>query len=83
MADNQPHDRTADDTTLEELFETVAPPRKGTTGAHVVACNRKEGQAYLLVVQGPEAPVLMNRILDFVEAVYDKTEHPDYGDSGS
>jgi hypothetical protein len=55
--------RTAENTTVSELFKTVAPPREGTTGAHVVSV----GPNYMIVIQGPEALHLTRRVLDYIE----------------
>ena len=62
--------RTAEDTTLAELLETIAPPREGTTGVHLTSV----GPAYVLTVQGPEALHMTRLILDFVEALHEKAE---------
>lgn len=75
MADDQKQTpvqatRTAEDTTVAELLETIAPPRDDTTGVHLVAV----GQTYLLAVQGPEALHMTRLILDFVEALHSKAE---------
>lgn len=62
--------RTAEDTTVAELFETVAPPRDGTTGVHLVAV----GKNYLLAIQGPESLHMARLILDFVDALAERAE---------
>jgi hypothetical protein len=67
---NQSKSRTAEDTTVAELFNTVAPPRDGTTGVHLVAV----GQNYLLAIQGPEALHMTRLILDFVDALKEREE---------
>jgi hypothetical protein len=63
-------ERTAEDTTVAELMETIAPPRDGTTGVHLTAV----GPDYLLAIQGPESLHLARLILDFVEALYAEVE---------
>jgi hypothetical protein len=68
VSENGNTNRTAEDTTVAELFQTVAPPREGTTGAHLVAV----GDNYMLLIQGPEAVALTRHILDFVEAIHDR-----------
>jgi hypothetical protein len=62
--------RTAENTTVAELLETIAPPREGTTGVHLTSV----GQSYLLAIQGPEALHMARLILDFVEALYETSE---------
>lgn len=62
--------RTAEDTTVAEILETVAPPRQDTTGVHLVAV----GQSYLLVIQGPEALHLSRLVLDFVDALHERAD---------
>jgi hypothetical protein len=62
--------RTAEDTTVAEILETVAPPRPETTGVHLVAV----GQSYLLVIQGPEALHLSRLVLDFVDALKERAD---------
>jgi 3-deoxy-D-arabino-heptulosonate 7-phosphate (DAHP) synthase len=57
--------RTAEDTTVAEILTTVAPPRDDTTGAHVVAA----GEAFLIVIQGPESVHLTRMVLDYIEAL--------------
>lgn len=60
--------RTAEDTTVAELLETVAPPRAGQTGVHLVAVGRD----YLIAVQGPESLHMARLILDFVDALKER-----------
>lgn len=62
--------RTADNTTVAEIFKTVAPPREGTTGAHIVAV----GGNYMIVIQGPEAVKLTGLVLDYIEKLKEKTD---------
>jgi hypothetical protein len=62
--------RTAEDTTVAELFSTVAPPREQTTGVHVIAV----GPNYLLAIQGPEALHMTRLILDFVDTLHEVAE---------
>lgn len=61
--------RTAEDTTVAELLETVAPPREGTTGAHLVSVGPHH---YFLVIQGPEATWLTARLLEVIDALADQ-----------
>lgn len=51
-------------------METIAPPREGTTGAHLVAV----GQDYLVVIQGPESRWLAARVLEYLEALQAQVE---------
>ena len=69
--------RSAEDTTIAELLDTVAPPRSGTTGVHVVNVTPN----YLVVVQGPEALHMTRLILDYVEALHTIAEKPDDADN--
>jgi hypothetical protein len=69
---SQDDHRTASNTTLEEILNTVKPPRKDTTGAHVVGIA--EHDAWMLIMQGPEATDLMRLVLEFVETLYDEAE---------
>jgi hypothetical protein len=69
--------RTAENTTVAELFETVAPPRDNTTGVHLVAV----GKNYLLAIQGPEALHMTRLILDFVDALKEYAEAKGRGDA--
>jgi len=70
--------RTADNTTVSELFETVAPPREGTTGVHVVNVSPN----YLLVIQGPEALHMTRLLLDYVDALHAAAVEKEKNDKG-
>jgi hypothetical protein len=61
--------RTIKDTTIEEILETVAPPREGTTGAQLVGLGKDR---FMLVIQGPEAGKLTQALLAFLQALHDK-----------
>ena len=71
MASTPQNTRTVADTTVEEILNTVCPPRSDTTGAHLVACGP---EAYLIVIQGPESRRLCARTLEFLDALYEKVE---------
>lgn len=66
-----PQTRTAADTTVKEILDTVCPPRSDTTGAHLVSCGP---DAHLLVIQGPESRWLTARVLEFLDALHERTE---------
>ena len=66
---SEPQPRTAENTNVADLLTTVAPPREGTTGVHLVSV----GERYVLTIQGPEARWLTARVIEFVEALHEKS----------
>lgn len=63
--------RKTSDTSVEEILDTFAPPREGTTGCQLVSFGPQE---YFLVIQGPDATKLTGLVLDYVNALYTKSE---------
>ena len=74
--------RDATNTTVAEVLDMIAPPREGTTGAHLVQVAMPDGPAYLIAIQGPEARVLALRVIDFVDALKTREEEKQLEDSG-
>lgn len=69
--------RKTANTTVKEILDTFAPPREGCTGAQLVSFGPDE---YFLVIQGPGAKRLTSLVLDYINALYRKTE--EVSDSG-
>ncbi len=63
--------RTTDDTSVREILETFAPPKEDQTGIHLVTFGP---QHHFLVIQGPEATFLCNKLLDYANALHETAE---------
>ena len=59
--------RTTQDTSVREILETFSPPDEDQTGVHLVSFGP---QHYFLVIQGPEAETLTNRVLDYIDGLH-------------
>ena len=61
--------RTTQDTSVREILETFSPPSEDQTGAQLVSFGPNH---YFLVIQGPEAETLTNRVLEYIDALHEK-----------